>query len=128
LAADSGWRYRVHKLASPAELIWHVQSGAPTVIIDACRSGQAPGTVLHLELDRLPQSLGSHRSTHGFSLADVLRLAASLGAPKQRLSILAVEIGPVRPAGEVTAAGHDAVGRLEQELRAEIGRATAVGT
>jgi hydrogenase maturation protease len=104
-----------------------VQSGAPTVIIDACRSDRIPGTVLRLDIESLPQLPRSHRSTHGFSLADVLHLATSLGAPQQWLLILAVEIGPVGPAAELTPSGREAVGKLERELRAEIGRATANG-
>jgi hydrogenase maturation protease len=66
------------------------------VVIDAVRSGRAPGAVHRYVLpeETLPSRLGS-TSTHGLTLADAVALGRSLGRFPHRLVVFGIEAGPV---------------------------------
>jgi hydrogenase maturation protease len=87
------------------------------VVVDAVRSGAAPGTV-HEDPTVLkdPTGLGSH----GFGLAAVLELADALGRTAPRVHLLLVEIGPVEHGRALTpavrAAADDVLDRLLHAL------------
>ncbi len=77
------------------------------VIVDAVRSGAAPGTVHRVEAGAgpLPRDLGL-ASTHAFSIADALELGRALGSSPRSVVVVGVEgvafeLGdPVTPAVE----------------------------
>ena len=63
----------------------------PILIIDCARMGKKPGTVQKMvtkSTELLPESVGM--SLHGFSLAEILQMARSMGVNKD-LSIIGVE-------------------------------------
>lgn len=60
----------------------------PVVVVDAVRSGAAPGTVHRLET--VPAGLGPG-STHGIGLADVVELGRALGRLPGRLVVIGIE-------------------------------------
>jgi hydrogenase maturation protease len=62
-----------------------------TVVVDATRSGVAPGTVSRLELGPSRAARPSVPSSHGLGLADVLRLARSVGRAPARTVVVGVE-------------------------------------
>jgi hydrogenase maturation protease len=82
------------------------------VIVDAVRSGAAPGTVHRVEAGNgpLPRDLAL-ASTHAFSIADTLELGRALGRTPRRVVVVGVEgaafeLGdPVSPAVEAALPG-----------------------
>ncbi|HXR53557.1 MAG TPA: hydrogenase maturation protease [Acidimicrobiales bacterium] len=84
----------------PLDLLGRWDGADLAVIIDAVRSGRAPGTVSTLELEPAePTSTarlgatGAHgaASTHGIGLAGVLRLARAVGAAPRRVVVVGIE-------------------------------------
>ncbi|HXG91676.1 MAG TPA: hydrogenase maturation protease [Blastocatellia bacterium] len=62
------------------------------VIIDAARSGAAPGTIHQLDAhaQRMPERF-FHYSTHAFSLAEAIDLARALGQLPSDLIVYSIE-------------------------------------
>jgi hydrogenase maturation protease len=89
------------------------------ILVDAVRSGAAPGTVHHFAADApdlVPEPPRS--STHGFGLATVLQLARVIGNVPAHLEIVGIE-------GESFAVGgpvHPAVRRAATDVAAAIAR------
>jgi len=68
-------------------------AGQPhVVLIDAMKSGAAPGSVRQLTLDELDY-LHAPVSTHNFSLAETLKLGEKLGMLPTHLDIFGIEMG-----------------------------------
>lgn len=91
------------------------------VIVDAARSGAAPGTVCRFEPSRepLPATLSS-TSTHAFGLPAAVELARALGQLPRRLIVFGIE-GVDFTAGEglspeVQTAVDTVVARVQAEL------------
>lgn len=63
------------------------------ILIDAVKSGAAIGTVLRIEGEDIYRHLACHTSTHGFGVADVLKLAERLGQLPAKVVLLGVEAG-----------------------------------
>lgn len=86
------------------------------ILVDAVVSGGIAGTIhrldLESDLDKLPNLL----SSHGFGLADSLRLGAALGRLPARLLIYGIEVHP----GAATAAPSSGAVRAAQAVAAEI--------
>lgn len=64
------------------------------IVVDAVRSGRAPGTVVRLEVGPhgIPTSVRPS-STHGLSLAEAVGLGLSLGAMPRSLVVYGIEAG-----------------------------------
>jgi hydrogenase maturation protease len=91
------------------------------VIIDAVRSGAAPGTVHRFEAGDqvLPPELRL-ASTHAFSVADALELARVLGRAPRRVVVLGVEGAAFDLGDPLTPAVADAIPRVVDEALAEL--------
>jgi len=63
------------------------------ILIDAVKSGAAIGSVVHIEGDAIYRQLARHTSTHGFGVADALKLAERLGQLPAKVVLLGVEAG-----------------------------------
>lgn len=61
------------------------------VIVDAMRSGAAPGTVIRLDADRAELPARQFSSSHSFGLVETVELARSLGRLPRRLRIYGIE-------------------------------------
>ena len=99
-------------IADPLDLLLHWDGVELAVVVDATRSGSAPGKISRIELEqpdgarssahastdtrparRPPDTRTAHgpSSTHGIGLAGVLRLGRSLGRAPARTVIIGVE-------------------------------------
>lgn len=119
LALDST-SIRVVPLTTPWDLLEHLLQERRIIVLDACCTGAAPGTVFRingLQLDHLP---GDRFSTHGGSVAEIIKLATALGRRPQALVILAVEITSANPTSEISERGHLAITELERQVRREL--------
>jgi hydrogenase maturation protease len=102
-------------------LIDSLRSRSKVLILDACRSGAAVGTLLELRERDLKEYLDRGCSTHGGSISECLRLAGALGRTWEDLVVLAVEID--EPSGtELSEAGGEAVLRLEARAQQVLSR------
>lgn len=90
----------VGPLADPLDLLGVWDGARLAVVVDAVRSGTAPGTVSRVELDgAVPDGRdapGGRRpiaitSTHGIGLAGVLRLACTIGRAPVRVVVVGIE-------------------------------------
>jgi hydrogenase maturation protease len=93
------------------------------IVIDAVRSGRAPGTVHRFELadGELPSRLGS-TSTHGLTLADAVALARSLGRLPASLTVFGIEAGSVAMGHELSVPVARAVGEVTEAVASELRR------
>jgi len=69
----------------------HLIGSEPVIIIDCARMGKKPGTVkkiLTKDIELLPSGVGM--SLHGYSLAEIWKIAQSMGI-KKNLAIIGVE-------------------------------------
>lgn len=122
LANDPQLATRVFRVTSPWNVLDHLANDRRVIVMDACCGGGSPGNLIRLgpqDLDRLPNT---RRSTHGGSLAEVLRLAQALGRTPAELILLAVEIGATDPVADMTEPARDAVRVLERSVRSELQR------
>ncbi len=87
------------------------RSGA-VVIIDAMRSGSAPGTVRRISAEALAARAGL--STHALGVSEALALAHALGRAPERIELVGIEAG---------SAGH---ARISTEVESGIAVATSV--
>jgi hydrogenase maturation protease len=79
-----------------AELIDLLGGADAVIVLDAVRSGLAPGTLHDLPLEDLAGAAGAG-SAHGIGVAQALALARALGGgPRGRF--IGIEAGPGRPA------------------------------
>jgi hydrogenase maturation protease len=99
--------------------IW---SGAPCVhLVDASRSGAAPGTIRRIDAttQTVPADL-FHYSSHAFGVAEAVEMARALGALPPRLVLHAVEGADFSVGEGLTPVVKAAVDRLVRDLAAEL--------
>lgn len=82
----------VGPVVEPLDLLGRWDGAALAVVVDATRSGTAPGTVQVVDLTAEPSGTRS-TSTHGVGLAGVLRLAWAVGAAPARVVVVGIEGG-----------------------------------
>jgi hydrogenase maturation protease len=115
-------RVLVHE-GEPIDLLDRWEGAGEVVVVDAARSGAAPGTVHHL--DGLAEPVTAGGSTHAFGLAETLALARALGRAPARLTLIGIE-GERFGAGEgLSPAVEAAVEVVASELRARLGKPAA---
>lgn len=91
------------------------------ILVDAVRSGAAPGTVHRLDARArpLPAELCG-LSSHGLGLAQAVELARALGALPARLTVYGIEAGAcalgTAPCPEVRAAAAEVAAAIRAEL------------
>lgn len=95
--------------------------GADVVfLVDAVRSGAAPGTLHRIEVGPSGLRAGSRRdSSHGVSLGEAIGLARVLGRLPPRLVVLGVEAADVADGPGLTAPVASACGALADALGEE---------
>jgi len=95
-----------------------VWKGADDVIVvDAARSGSAPGTVHRFDASDQPLPGGVlGTSTHSIGVADVIEMARCLGRLPERLVVYGIEAFDVSPGGKITASVRRAVDRVVKEI------------
>jgi hydrogenase maturation protease len=93
------------------------------ILVDAVRRGGSAGTVRVLEVDPpRPEEPGATDLTvegHNLDPARVLRLAAAMGSPVQRLFVVGCEPGPLDELDEMAAG-------LSEPVRAAVGEAVVL--
>jgi hydrogenase maturation protease len=100
------------------------------VVVDAVRSGAAPGTLHRLDLDprapdapeRLGRAGGWRAGTHGTGPAEALGLGRVTGHLPDRLVVVGVEVADTRPGPYLSTAVAGVVDDAVALVRAELAR------
>ena len=74
-------------------LIEHMRGADTVILVDAVKSGAAPGTLHRLEGHALDGLVAHQTSSHGFGLAETLALADRMGELPTHLKFLGLEAG-----------------------------------
>lgn len=131
---QAGWRLieRVQRHAAlpadllavrePIELLEQLAGRERLIIVDACVSGQAPGTIVRRAGPELASTGRPPQSTHGLGLWEVLRLAEQLGRLPRQVILLGLEIAPPQPGQEASAVLPAALDELERCILKELNR------
>jgi len=115
-------RVLVHE-GEPIDLLERWEGAGEVVVVDAARSGAAPGTVHRL--DGLAEPVTAGGSTHAFGLAETLALARALGRAPVGVEGIGIE-GERFGAGEgLSPEVAGAVERVARELRGRLGKPAA---
>jgi len=120
-AADP--RVRVELAELPGIGLLDLLSGAThALLVDAVRSGAAPGTLHLVTADRLDSFAAGSGSAHGWGAAETLALAAQIDSPlPEHLVLLGIEAesfelgAPL--SGKVDAALAEAARAIEKQIR-----------
>jgi hydrogenase maturation protease len=107
-------------LAGPLDLLGLLEGCTRLVVVDACRSGAAPGTVVRIDWPdaRLYGSAGP--SSHGVGVAEALALAEALGKLPPRVTLIGVEVGICGPGAEMGPEVQAALPELYRQILEEI--------
>jgi hydrogenase maturation protease len=112
-------------LAEPLRLLEHLDGCGCLVVVDACRSGAEPGTVVRLAWSEARPATHRAESTHGFGVAEVLALAEALGRLPPRVVLLGVEAQVCGPGAGLSPAVRAALPELRRQVLEEICRPAA---
>jgi hydrogenase maturation protease len=87
------------------------------VIVDAARSGAAPGTLVRFDAGAEPlPARGLRSSTHGFGVVEATELARSLGRLPERLEVYAIEAADLGAGPGLSPSVASAVEALARQL------------
>jgi hydrogenase maturation protease len=115
-------RVIVHE-GEPIDLLDRWEGAGEVVVVDAARSGAAPGTIHRLDDLAAPVATGG--STHAFGLAETLALAHALGRAPARLTVIGIEGERFRAGDGLSPAVATAAAEVAAELRGRLGHAAA---
>ena len=87
------------------------------VIVDAMRSGAAPGTVHVFDVTREPLPVGAFASTHAFGPAAVIELARTMNRLPHSLIVIGIEAGDTSHGGHMTPEVLRAVNKVSVDLQ-----------
>lgn len=116
-------RVRVGKVASPIDVIDHLDGVAHLWLCDACHSSRRAGSVHRWIWP--DEEIRSCRfgGTHDVDLGSALRLAERLDRLPSRVVIWGIEIAGACPGEEVALATRTAVATVAQAIEGEVGLA-----
>ncbi len=109
-----------------ASLIALLEDAASAILIDACVSGRAAGTVRRFDagVAPLPEAKFSV-STHGLGLAEAVELARALGQLPARCIVYAIEAASFEDGDSLSPAVAAAVKETSERIRSEFASAEA---
>ena len=89
------------------------------ILVDAMRSGAAPGTVTWFAAGACGPA-GTYTSSHAVGPVELIGLAEALGRMPARLDVVGVEVGTVETGDPMSSSVVDAVERLATHLAADL--------
>lgn len=108
----------------PSDLLDAWDGAASAVVVDAVRTGAAPGSLHRFDasLAPLPARTGS-ASTHGLGLAEALELGRALGRLPARVVVVGIETGDDGQGGGLSEPVAAAIEGAAELVRVELGDA-----
>ena len=87
--------FEISQLDRPGTMLpTHWRRTDTVILIDAIRSGAAPGTRHRLDMGDVA-GIGAPRSSHGFGILSAIELARALGDMPARLLLRGIEVDPL---------------------------------
>ena len=102
------------------QLLDYLHGCQRAILIDACQSSQAPGTITRLRWPDPRIGVQHRRSTHALSIGDMLAMAQELGRLPPQVVLFGVEISGCRPGSLLSAVVEGALAELEQDVLDEL--------
>jgi len=112
-------------LPEPVALLEQLEGCACLVLVDACRGGGAPGTVIRLTWPDRRLAGGAGPSTHGLGVGTTLDLAEALGRLPPRVVLIGVEAGECTPGAALSPPVRAALPELHRSALEEARRLRA---
>jgi hydrogenase maturation protease len=72
-------------------LLEHIRNRDHLIVVDAVKTGQAPGTVITLNGDEVPAFFQSRVSPHQMGLADMLAALELMGEKPAEITVIGIE-------------------------------------
>ncbi len=107
----------------PGSLLAYLSDAKAAILIDACRSGAAPGTIHRLDVSDEPfpkAAFTCSTSTHGVGLFEAIELARKLGQLPPCCIVYAIEAENFEAGTAPSPAVAEAIGSLADRIAAEI--------
>ena len=116
LSQRPGLPARVIVVHEPTQMLAALRGCQRLIVVDACHTGGMAGAVTRLVWPD-PRIAVSHRhSTHGVSVADVLKLAETLGDLPPLVEIFGIEVADCLPCQDLTPDVCCAVAEVEAQI------------
>ena len=106
------------------QLLDYLQGCQRAILIDACESGQSPGSITGMAWTDARIPVQHRRATHAVSVGEALELAAELGHLPARVVLFGIEISSCQPGAELSPVVEQALPELERRVLDEL---TAAG-
>jgi hydrogenase maturation protease len=107
----------------PIDLLDRWEGAEEVIVVDAARSGAAPGSVHRL--DGLEAPAGAQGSTHALGLGETIALARAVGRAPARVTVYGIEGERFGAGDELSPMVAAAVRAVTAELRARLGKPAA---
>ncbi len=116
LAQRPGLSARVIVVHEPTQMLAALRGCQRLIVVDACHAGGVAGTVTRLVWPDARIVVRHRHSTHGVSVADVLKLAHKLGDLPLTVEIFGIEVADCSPGQDLTPDVGRAVAQVEAQL------------
>lgn len=123
LAADSLAGCAIVRAGRPGPgLLDLLEREGPVVLVDVTQSGEAPGTLHHLDLGELTSAAvaGPNVSSHGFGPAQTLALGQALGRPMPPGHFIGIEGQRFEAGEELSPAVREGLPALVEAIRRSV--------
>ena len=107
---------RVIVVHEPTQILAALRGSQRLIVVDACHAGGVGGTVTRLIWPDARVAAMHRHSTHGVSVADVLKLAEQLGDLPQIVEIFGIEVADCSPGRDPTPDVSCAVAEVEARI------------
>ena len=104
----------------PIDMLEHFSDVERLIVVDACRSGKPPGTIVKLTWSCDCRFDQSWESTHRISLIETLRLAQSLDRLPAEVVVYGIEIEHCLPGTGISASVNDGLQVVASRVRREL--------
>jgi len=113
---DAEFAGRCFRVASPWDIVPHLQAGGAIAIIDACQSDAVAGTLHRCVSPESVAAAGTITSSHGGSLREALELGRSLGYDLSGVMIYGIEAEATDPGTSLSPAVRRAAETLANDI------------
>ena len=117
LAESAGPGVEAVTVTQPLGLLDHLDGCSALIVVDACRAGRAPGSVVVLTWPEDRPEFEGSGSTHGLDLAMALEMADVLGRLPPSVLLFAVEAGACGPVADLSPDLESSLPELDRRLR-----------
>lgn len=107
-------------IVEPSQLLDHLSGCRRLILVDACRAGGCPGTVVRLQWPDPRLRSQRRQSSHGLDVGDALALAETLGWLPPRVVVWSVEASRCEPVQDLTPEVRHALPELERQVLHEL--------